>query len=318
MSKRTAYIQRHRKIRLGFEFVVDKIIGHGEDAHPINQPGFMAVFDGMGGAGSEKFVIDGHEHTGAYLAARRVQQSTAQWSAQHRHMPLDVATLKQTILDDLHVYHGTLQSQPSLIRSKMRRTLPTTIAAVQYRTRKDVSELDVIWAGDSRAYWLTQHGLRQLTQDDADIAQADNNTLASIMQDAPLNNCISVNTDVTINVRRYRRQLPALIFVCTDGVYGFLPSPIHLEYMILTALRQAHSINDWSKRIETHLQPIVGDDMSMAVVCLGWRDIKSVKRDLEARCNTIDKIINELNMNTDQPSRETIFRKYWDTYKFRA
>jgi serine/threonine protein phosphatase PrpC len=317
MPRRTSDKQRHTTDPLAFAFVVDKISAHGEDAEPINQPGFMAVFDGMGGAGSEKFEVDGHEHTGAYLAARRVQQTTAQWAEQHRYAPLDVAGFRQTILDDLTAYHGTLKSQPSLIRSKMRRTLPTTLAAVRYRTRRRESEIDVLWAGDSRAYWLTAHGLRQLTQDDADVTPADDNLLASIMQDTPLNNCISINTDVTINHHRYRRQLPAIVFVCTDGVYGFLPSPVHVEHLMLTTLMQATSLNDWQQRIVAQLQPIVGDDMSMAAVCLGWSDLASVKRDLKARQRAVQQIVATLDTSVDQPVRETTFRKYWHTYQYR-
>lgn len=317
MSQRTAHSQRTTDSSLTFAFVVDKITGHGEDAEPINQHGFMAVFDGMGGAGSEKFVINDHEHTGAYLAARRVRQSTAQWAQQHLHASPDADIFKQMILDDLKAYHGTLASQPSLIRSKMRRTLPTTLAAIRYQTRGPLSHLDVLWAGDSRAYWLTAFGLRQLTQDDADTSSDSDTSLATVMQDTPLNNCISINTDVTINHRQYQRELPAILVVCTDGVYGFLPSPIHVEHMILHTLHQATSPDDWQQRIMTRLQPIVGDDMSMAVVCLGWPNLSSIKRHLNKRRIEVARMVNALDDSNDQPTREAVFRKYWHTYRFR-
>jgi hypothetical protein len=86
--------------------------------------------------------------------------------------------------------------------------------------------------------------------------------------------------------------------------------------MLLTALQHAQSLKDWQQRIVAQLQPIVGDDMSMAAVCLGWPDLASVKHDLKKRRGDVAKMVNDLNTGVDQAARETTFRKYWHTYQF--
>jgi serine/threonine protein phosphatase PrpC len=308
-----------------FSFVTAKIADHGEDADPIitlnESMGLIAVLDGMGGSGSEKYqTADGQTHTGAYLGARYTRDCLEQWfmTAGHHTITAPVLEdLKQVILTHLNNKLSTLSSQPSLIRSKMRRTLPTTLASIFYTVHPKQTQLDVVWAGDSRAHLLTPNGLRQLSNDDADVHEE---TYAGIMQDAPLTNCISTNVDFHLNHHRYTKQLPTIIMVCTDGCYGFLNSPVHVEELLLTCLNTATTATEWGALVSKRLQPIAGDDCAMALVCVGWKNFDSVKRAFQSRTTSVSELVHALDAPTNgeiTPAKEELFARYWNQYRYR-
>ena len=310
--------------QIQFSFVTAKIADHGEDADPIitlnERRGLIAVLDGLGGSGSEKYqTADGQTHTGAYLGARYTRDCLAKWFMTTGHHTITapvIEELKQTILTHLNKQLSTLSSQPSLIRSKMRRTLPTTLASIFYTVHPKQTQLDVVWAGDSRAYLLTPNGLRQLSKDDADVHEE---TYAGIMQDAPLTNCISTNVDFCLNHRTYTEQSPAIIMVCTDGCYGFLNSPVHVEELLLTCLSTATTATEWGTRISAKLQPIAGDDCAMALVCVGWEDLHSVKRAFKSRSAVVNELVQALDAPTNgevTPAKEELFARYWSQYRY--
>ncbi len=307
-----------------FSFVTAKIADHGEDADPIitlnEHRRLIAVLDGLGGSGSEKYqTADGQTHTGAYLGARYTRDCLEQWFTTAGHHTITAPVLKdlkQAILTHLNNQLSTLSSQPSLIRSKMRRTLPTTLASIFYAVHPKQTQLDVVWAGDSRAYLLTPNGLRQLSNDDADVHEE---TYAGIMQDAPLTNCISTNVDFCLNHHHYTEQLPTIIMVCTDGCYGFLNSPVHVEELLLTCLNTATTATEWGTRISEKLQPIAGDDCAMALVCVGWEDLHSVKRAFKSRSAVVNELVQALDAPTNgevTPAKEELFAHYWSQYRY--
>ena len=325
-------IQKATKIRrllqksvnpLCFTLWSEKILDHGEDApailHAKYTHGFIGVLDGMGGAGNEKYTTpDGVERSGAYIGARAARDFLNGWYASHTTASINAADLARGFNDALQATFTTLVSKPSLIKSKMRRTLPTTLAAIRYHSVDSSTQIDALWAGDSRAYVLTTDGLRQISKDDADV---DESSLSGFMQDAPLTNCISLNSDTVIHTHTQHVAGPCVLIVATDGCYGYLSSPAHLEQLLFACMRDATSTSQWGELVQARLLPVAGDDFSMALVCIGWKNHADVVAQFATRHQRMSARVGQLDTlnaaGTPEASAasEALFQDYYRTYR---
>jgi hypothetical protein len=62
---------------------------------------------------------------------------------------------------------------------------------------------------------------------------------------------------------------PFLVLAATDGCFGYLPSPMHFEYLVLAALRDAPDAEAWSAAVQAAITAVTGDDAAMAVLGVG-------------------------------------------------
>jgi serine/threonine protein phosphatase PrpC len=309
---------------LCFTIWSDKIPNYGEDAPPIHHAkhthGFIAVLDGMGGAGNEKYTApDGVERSGAYIGARAAREYLDLWQMRHTKGSINGYELAAGFNTALQATYDTLVSRPSLIKSKMRRTLPTTLAAVRYSITSKQTKIESLWAGDSRAYVLTTDGLRQLSKDDADV---DESSLSGFMQDAPLTNCISLNGETVIHTHTQCVDGPCVLIVATDGCYGYLSSPAHVEQLLLACMHEAKSATQWGELVHARLLPVAGDDFSMALVCIGWKKHADVISAFSQRLKYIANLVkrfDDLNAAGTPESAaecESLFQDYYRSYRF--
>lgn len=133
-------------------FMTEKIPGDGEDAQPVvivhsDDPlSLIAVFDGLGGAGSTEYSDQGKIRSGAYFASRHAAEvlrwhftaRRAHWGRGGLDVPALVSDLRLTLGHNLKARLEKLRpSSPlgggAIIRSNMSRPLPTTMAAIYFR-----------------------------------------------------------------------------------------------------------------------------------------------------------------------------------------
>jgi hypothetical protein len=82
-------------------------------------------------------------------------------------------------------------------------------------------------------------------------------------------------------------EAPFLLLCATDGCFGYLPSPMHFERLLLEALRTARSVEGWSEAVQRSIVEITGDDASMAVLGVG-ADFAAFKRLLAPRLRAVE------------------------------
>jgi hypothetical protein len=125
----------------------------------------------------------------------------------------------------------------------------------------------VLSAGDSRVYVLdARAGLQQLTDDDI---RDHGDAMANLTQDSVLSNAMSADVEFTVRHRDVELVEPFLLVAATDGCFGYLPSPMHFEALLLATLLDAADVPEWSTAVEHRISAVTGDDAAMAVLGIG-------------------------------------------------
>lgn len=264
---------------VSFGFNLGKVPDHGEDSDPILRDGpdlgLLAVFDGMGGAGGTVYETDDGPRSGAYLASRIARDVVERrmldllvpdWNLKGEQAAAD---LQQSVQQALQERLTELKAPKSGLRSRLLRALPTTMAALALqRTQRSGSTWlgHVFWAGDSRAYVFEPAGARQLTADDL---RDPGDAMANLRRDSVVSNAMSADTEFHVNYRRVELEAPFLLVCATDGCFGYVPTPMHFEQLVLSPLSTARSVAGWSSAVQTAIAAVTGDDAAMAAMSVG-------------------------------------------------
>lgn len=178
---------------------------------------------------------------------------------------------------------------------------------------------------------LGADGLQQISRDDIKSASGE---YSDMTQDAPLSNCISADIDFELRHLSFRTKLPVVLFVATDGCYGYVNTPAHFEQLLIGTLLRSKDEEEWRDNISAALKPISGDDFSMALVCLGWNKFTSIQSAFENRLKEVQEIIspvdaivnkiNALDLKIESYKQEKencinekkeVYSQFWDSYK---
>ena len=264
---------------ISFGFNLGKIPDQGEDSDPILRIGrdlaLLAAFDGMGGAGGTVYETPDGPRTGAYLASRVARDVVEQrmvellepdWYLDGRATAQDLRrSMKAALVERL----AELKAPPSGLRSRLLRALPTTMALTALQRLQPGGgrwACHVLWAGDSRAYVFDADGAHQLTTDDL---RDPGDAMANLRHDSVVSNAISADTEFNVRYRRVELQAPFLVVCATDGCFGYVRSPMHFEHLLLSRLRDARSVDQWSAALQAEITATTGDDAAMSTLGFG-------------------------------------------------
>ena len=308
---------KEKRSLLSFALDLPKIENEGEDAPPLliasNNEYVIGVFDGMGGAGAEVYQAEDQIHTGAYFASRTAKDIVEQFVLnENAFNKEDISnSLKEKLKNGLKKKRDSLKGSHTMLVSKMIKTLPTTMAISFISTKDDIWQIKALWTGDSRIYLLSPDtGLIQLTKDDLSV---DQDPFQNLYNDSSLNNMVNLSQDFSINVKVYETKTPCIILAASDGCFGYLPSPMHFEELLLGTMSASGSISEWRLKLNDKLKEVAGDDCSMALVCSTSEyntlksDFKKRHQSLSQEMITIDKEIKE--------TTKAICEKHWNLYK---
>jgi serine/threonine protein phosphatase PrpC len=264
---------------ISFAFNLGKIPDQGEDSDPILRDGpdlgLVGVFDGMGGAGGTVYETPEGRRTGAYLASRIARDVVERrmldllepdW---HLNGKTAASDLQRSVQQALRQRLEELRPAPSGLRSRLIRALPTTMALVALQRTQPGGPTwagHLFWAGDSRAYIFEPSAARQLTTDDL---RDPGDALANLRRDSVVSNAMSADTEFHVNYRRVELLAPFLVVCATDGCFGYLPTPMHFEHLVLSHLLEARNTEAWSSSLQAEITAVTGDDAAMSTLGVG-------------------------------------------------
>ena len=266
----------------------------GEDAEPLlvhHRPsgsGLLAVFDGVGGAGAGVAGRSGqgHDRTEAWAGSRIARAATEEWFATLCGTTDDIG--EDSLREHLAARLGDARAAGGRrkVVGTMRRALPTTVAAINYRTDGASVEWRAMWAGDSRCYVLEPRvGLQQLSRDHTDADDA----LALLAADPPMTNVASADRGFRLAAAPGSAAAPLLLIVATDGYFGYVRTPAEFEYHLLSTLAAAEDPAGWAVGLAERVQSYTGDDSSLALLAVGFRDVRDLQRHLAARTEQLSR-----------------------------
>lgn len=253
-----------------------KLVDAGEDAPPVaiktldGRCGLLAVCDGMGGAGSRTATLHGIERSEAWHAARLGSSSIIQWlnSEGFSYENPDLDLLDLLINNTFQAAALQLPPRSSALKSRLIRTLPTTLVLGLWSISDGgLIDIQVAWLGDSRLYGLSpQDGLFQITLDDV---HGPPDAFQSLRNDPPLTRCVTADETVRLHRGRIALTGPIVLFAASDGFFGYVQSPLHLEEELMKALRTGADWDDLLSILSAFAKRTAADDVSVAIALLG-------------------------------------------------
>ena len=309
--------------------------GSGEDSFccSCSKESIIAgVFDGCGGLGTRQY--DHYEnHTGAYIASRLVSGAVYDWFQNSRQVfdrkgetaeaekerdpngknPYEEAiqVLKERIAKALKTGER-LGGSTLKIRGSMVRNFPTTAAIALAVCLQDGVELDAMWAGDSRVYFLGETGLMPLTRDDTSSGDA----FEDLRNDPVQTNVLSSDGQFILHTRTVPIKEPILVIAATDGYFGYWNTPMEFEYFLLDTLYRSSCLEEWEEFLREEIKDVTGDDATLAVLAFGFGTFDRMKEAYTERHRIIkDQYINQLGDSCTEKEAKLLWQKYRRDYE---
>ena len=273
----------------------------------------LSVFDGCGGLGSRRYSrLD--NKTGAFIAAQSCARLIEQWQEQvtpelladHRQLAESFMT---RIVRQLNYLESKYADDNKLVGT-MVRTMPCTasIALVHPGENGQSLSLTTLSAGDSRVYILTaENGLQQVTRDEL---RGNPDAMVNLYVSAPLSNVVNIDVPFTLQTRCMDMAKPFAVLAATDGVFGYVRTPMDFERILLDSLETASSFAEFESHFQRGVSSIAGDDATAVMGFYGWKSFKGMKRDFVRRRGQVGRICQALDANQTDEAMESAWQAY--------
>lgn len=308
--------------------MIEKREGHGEDSDPLflvkDDFCVVGVFDGMGGSGAGKCKSDfGDGHTKAYVASRIIKESVYNYMNYAKSTSeICAERIKNTAKSRLEEEKHNFPPKASGLRSKLVREYPTTLAVVtcEQKANGDFT-INSYWAGDSRNYLWNSDGFFQISKDDLDTEL---DPMENLRNDGVLSNCVCADREFEINSRSITVSKSFIILSATDGCFGYFPTPMHFHEVLLAGLKSSKDETEWENYIKKEISNVTGDDISLSLCAIGYKDFHSLKEsfehekiegfdEMEDLRKEIDNIKNSIEQK--KAALEAKMQSEWNSYK---
>ena len=225
----------------------------------------QAVFDGCGGAGSWEYP-EYEDSTGAFIAAQSMCKAYLKWFTNASpSLFLDESKTKESFHNMAYNTLLELKNEcaPMKIFGSLAKSFPCTASIAIEIPSADHLSVTVLNVGDSRVYYLTpKGGLVQLTVDDS---EGEPDPLLSLRENAPMSDML--NADKPFQIKQHKLDLayPCAIITATDGVFGYVRSPMDFEFILLDTIRQSNNYGMFEESFKHSIAERTGDDSTCII-----------------------------------------------------
>lgn len=292
----------------------------GEDAYcyDFTDAGLhaQAVFDGCGGAGAWRYP-EYYDRTGAFVAAQTMARSFPEWLAALKgelpEPPALAESFRAAAKDALTELKQN--AAPMGVSGTLVKAFPTTASVALMRPAAEGLELTVLNSGDSRVYFLTpDRGLVQLTKDDS---RGHPDPMESLKESAPLSDMLNADKPFEVKAMRLTLPMPCAVLCASDGMFGFLRSPMDFEHLLLDELMRADSLSAFEKAVKAKIVAVTGDDSTCVMSFYGWGSLDAMKRSLAGRHRIVADLIAQMDAAAPD-ERDEVIHRLWADYKQNA
>lgn len=275
---------------------------------------FAGVFDGCGGLGSKRYEKVGNK-TGAFISSQTcasVFYDEMKRSLSNKGInDAFVTHLKGSFLAALRNREKQYGQQSGLVGT-MVRTLPCTGSMVvisQAKGSEKMLHLDIIHAGDSRVYIMRPNeGLQQVTWDEL---SGNPDALKNLYVNAPMTNVINIDKDFMLTHLSYDIETPFAVLCASDGVFGYVKTPMHFEKIILDALETSNNFDSAEQAFLKSIEAIAADDSTAVMPFYGWDSFDQIKSAFAKRY----RFVSGLCYSIEEDMTDETINSAWNQFK---
>lgn len=295
----------------------EQVTQKGEDFYLMQKDGsqlLMGVFDGCGGSGAKVYSQFGNQ-TGARVASRTLARAAKEWFevqkiSQHPEEKREEQEsnpeegLHKIMKEKLTACQAAVQTGQLLLGS-LKKEFPSTMVLFRVPEEQTI-HADFFWCGDSRGYVMDAAGLHQVTEDDVAVTDA----MENLREDAPMTNVANASVPFVVHRKRIDLEETALILAATDGCFGYLPSPMEFEKMLLRTMAVSEDMKQWKAELEQAIGKVAGDDFTIAI----WNGMfESFRQMKDSFCQRLTHM--EEQYPVDEKTTDEILSAQWKEYK---
>ena len=276
----------------------------------------IAVFDGCGGSGAWKYP-EFKNATGAFVAAQSIAKHYLTWfDSIPASVSNDLDSLSSSFVTTTSDVLLNLKNScaPMGVSGSLVKSFPCTAAsAIMVPNHDGTISVTSISAGDSRIYFFFfLNGLIQLTKDDI---RGNLDSLESLRKSPPMSNLLSADKPYKVSIRQVTLNEPCFIMCATDGVFGYVKTPMHFELMLLRALLSSHTVVGFEKTFTEDIKRITADDSTCLLAFYGWNNFNKIKEGLVRRYDYLESIVQRIDSAVTLSEFESRANEAWNIYR---
>ena len=108
--------------------------------------------------------------------------------------------------------------------------------------------------------------------------------------------------------------MPCVVFCASDGCFGYIPSPMEFEFMLLDTLYQAASVAEWENAVSAFLADTSGDDYTLVAGVFGYGSFDALKESLHDRTEDVYYDYIEPLRADDLETADALWQDYRENY----
>ena len=273
----------------------------------------QAVFDGCGGSGSWKYA-ESKDATGAFVSSHQMAKAFIDWfktvdSDKCRKVQEMRTSFQEMAWHELN--RLTNQCAPMRVSGSLVRSFPCTASVALMTETENCLSVVALNCGDSRVYFLApQTGLVQLTVDDAEA-----DPMESLRDSVPMTDQLNGDKRFEVKAQHVALTYPCAIICATDGMFGYLRSPMDFEFLMLSELMQSDSFAQFEQGFQNKVSAVTGDDSTCIMSFYGWGTFENVKKKLKKRFEYLSEVVHGLDVAMNTGYLEHELERVWQEYR---
>lgn len=145
------------------------------------------------------------------------------------------------------------------------------------------------------------------------------NAMSNLRSDGALTNVVAADQPFTLHTGktlRFEEDEPYMVLAATDGCFGYLPTPMDFEDMVLSCLLQARTPAGFRQKLEESISETAGDDYTLAFMSFGYGDFMSMQDSVRERAKRLrHDYMDWMEQDTSLEMQEHLWEEYRAGYE---